>query len=129
MSSDVIQQFYDVYHQRQPDLLNNLLAPSYVGEVNGRAIVGVEAAKGFIQTFLTAFPDVHYTLHDRISSEQKVITRWSATATHRGSFAGIEATHKPVTMLGITIFAIADNRIQALWSVWDVFGLTQQLRP
>ncbi|HXV43311.1 MAG TPA: ester cyclase [Anaerolineae bacterium] len=129
MSSDVIQQFYDVYHQRQPDLLNTLLTPSYVGEVNGRAIVGVEAAKGFIQTFLTAFPDVHYTLHDRITSGQKVVTRWSATATHQGSFAGIEATHKPVTMLGITIFAIADNRIKTLWSVWDVFGLTQQLHP
>jgi steroid delta-isomerase-like uncharacterized protein len=98
-----------------------------VGEVNGRAIVGVEAAKGFIETFLTAFPDVHYTVLDRITSEQKVVIRWSATATHQGSFAGIEATQKPVTMLGITIFAIADNRIQALWSVWDVFGLTQQL--
>jgi predicted ester cyclase len=57
-----------------------------------------------------------------------VITRWTATATHRGSFAGIEPTRRAVTMTGITIFEITDGRIRALWNAWDMFGVVQQLR-
>jgi steroid delta-isomerase-like uncharacterized protein len=128
MPTDIVQQFYAVYHDQQVDRLNDLLAPTYVGEVNGREIVGAEAAKGFIRTFLAAFPDVRYTIHDTISSGERVVTRWTATATHRGSFAGIAPTNKPVTMAGITIFAIRDAQIFALWNTWDMFGLIQQLR-
>lgn len=128
MSIDVVRQFYSVYHDQQLERLNDILAPNYVGQVNGREIVGADAARAFIAAFLAAFPDVHYTLHDTITCGEKVTTRWTATATHRGSFAGIEPTHKAVTMTGITIFEVSDGRIQALWNAWDMFGLVQQLR-
>ncbi len=127
-SADVIAKFYAVYNDRRVDLLDNLLAPSYVGQVNGREIVGVEAARTFIQAFLTAFPDVHYTVEDTVASGNKVVVRWTATAVHLGSFGGVAPTRKRVTMLGITIFALADAKIAALWSTWDVFGLLQQLQ-
>ncbi len=128
MSTDVIDKFYAVYNDRRVDLLDELLTPIYVGQVNGREIVGVEVARTFIQAFLTAFPDVHYTVEDTVASGEKVVARWTATATHMGSFGGVAPTEKRVTMLGITIFQLADERIAALWSTWDVFGLLQQLQ-
>lgn len=128
MASDVIQAFYDVYHSHDLERLQTVLASSYVGQVNGREIVGVEAAQAFIQLFLSAFPDVRYSLLDELSVGQKEVIRWSATATHRGEFAGIAATHKSVTMIGITIFEVEAERIHMLWNSWDVWGLIQQLR-
>ena len=128
MSTAVVAQFYAVYNNQRLDLLDDLLAPTYVGQVNGREIVGVAGAKTFIQAFLTAFPDVHYTVEDTVASGEKVVARWTATATHMGSFGGVAPTEKRVTMLGITIFQLADDRIAALWSTWDVFGLLQQLQ-
>lgn len=125
---DIALKFYQVYNDKHVDLLDDLLAPGYVGQVNGREIAGVAASKEFIGAFLAAFPDVRYTVHDTIASDGKVVTRWTAAGTHGGSFAGIEATGRSVTMLGITIFRIADHKIEALWSTWDLFGLLQQLR-
>lgn len=124
----IAMQFYEMYNTADVDMLDKLLAPHYVGQVNGREIVGVEAAKGVIGGFMTAFPDAHYTVHDTIASDDKVVTRWTATATHAGAFAGMEPTHKQVTMQGITIFQIAEDKITALWNMWDVFGLMQQLQ-
>ncbi len=128
MTVAVAMRFYDVYHDKNVDLLDTLLAPTYVGQVNGRDIVGAEAAKGFISAFLAAFPDVRYTVHDTIADGDKVVTRWTATATHAGAFAGVEPTGKQVTMLGITIFQIAGEQISALWNTWDIFGLLQQIQ-
>jgi steroid delta-isomerase-like uncharacterized protein len=128
MSMDVVTKFYSVYNDRRVDLLDELLAPEYAGHVNGREIVGPAAARVFIQNFLTAFPDVQYTMEDTLEDGAKVVVRWSATATHQGAFAGIQPTQKPVTMSGITIFALKDERITALWSTWDVLGVLNQFK-
>ena len=128
MATDVVAQFYTVYNEGRIDLLDELLAPNYIGHVNGREIVGVSAAKAFIQALLTAFPDAQYTVEDTVESGEKVVTRWSATGTHQGSFGGVPPTQKHVTMLGITIFALTDGKIGTLWSTWDLFGLMQQLQ-
>lgn len=128
MPEDLVSQFYSVYNDHRLDLLDDILAPNYVGQVNGRVIAGAEAAKGFISAFLEAFPDAQYIVHDTIASGDKSVARWSATATHAGAFAGIDPTGKQVNMLGITIFEIANGQIQSLWNTWDVFGLVQQLR-
>jgi steroid delta-isomerase-like uncharacterized protein len=128
MKVNAALQFYDVYHTKDVNLLDRLLAPEYIGQVNGREIKGAEAAKQFITAFLSAFPDVQYTIHDTVTDGDKVVTRWTATATHAGDFAGIAPTQKRIQMFGITIFHIVDGRIAALWNSWDVFGLMQQLQ-
>src|SRR5688572_17574877 len=128
MTVAAAMRFYEVYNSKNVDLLDDLLAPDYIGQVNGREISGAEAAKGFVGALLAAFPDLHYRINHTIASGDEVVARWTATGTHLGSFAGVEPTHKRVTMLGITIFRLADQRISALWSVWDVNGLLQQLR-
>ncbi|MBA3944075.1 MAG: ester cyclase [Herpetosiphonaceae bacterium] len=128
MGTDIALRFYDVYNRQDVGLLDELLAADYVGEVNGTKIVGAAAAKEFIGAFLAGFPDVQYTVHDVVAQADKVVARWTATATHQGSFAGIEPTGKDVTMLGITIFQVAEGKIRGLWNNWDLFGLLQQLR-
>ena len=121
-------KFYEMYNTHNVDMLDELLASAYVGKVNGREIVGVEAAKAVITGFLAAFPDAHYTVEDTITSGDRVVTRWTATATQRGPFAGVAPTNRRVTMQGITIFQIAGTQISALWNTWDMFGLIEQLR-
>lgn len=123
-----LQSFYAVYNEQKPDLLDEILAESYVGHVNGHDIVGATAAKGFINGFIAAFPDSFYSLEDTIESGNKTTVRWTCTATQKGAFFGIEPTHKKVIMTGITIFEVVDGKIVQLWNNWDVFGLVNQLK-
>lgn len=122
-------KFYEMYNTHDVELLDDLLAPEYVGEVNGSKIVGLQAAKSVIGAFLTAFPDVRYDVDDTVAEGNKVVVRWRASATHLGTFGILPPTEKYVLMVGITIFEIEGEQIRALWNLWDVQGLLGQLRP
>jgi len=39
-----------------------------------------------------AFPALVVTVHDQVAEGDKVVTRWSASGTHAGDFAGVPAT-------------------------------------
>jgi steroid delta-isomerase-like uncharacterized protein len=125
----VAMQFPDMYNTHTVDLLDDLLGRTYTGHIDAQTITGRVAAKTVIAGFLQAFPDVYFTVEDTVASGDRVTTRWTATATHQDAFAGIDATQRPVTMLGMTLFQNEGAQIGALWNVCDVAGLLQQLRP
>lgn len=121
-------RFYEMYNAHDATLLDDLLAPGYVGEVNGNQIIGREAAKRVIGGFLAAFPDVRYNVEDLVVEGDKVLVRWRATGSQLGPFGGQAPTGKGVTMVGMTLFQVAGPQIAALWNLWDVQGLLEQLR-
>ena len=121
-------QFYEVYNEHNLDLLDKILAPTYVGHVNAHDIEGATAAKGFIGGFLEGIPDAKYAVQDTLTSGNKVIARWICTGTQSGNFYGMEPTNKQINVTGITIFEIVDGKISQLWNNWDQFTLVQQLQ-
>ena len=92
------------------------------GEVPGR-----EGLKAFVTSLRMSFPDLRLTVEDLIAEEDKVVTRFSASGTQRGEFAGIPATGRPVQISAINIHRLRDGQIHEAWLNWDVLGLMQQL--
>ena len=75
-----------------------------------------------------AFPDLQVVIEDQIAEGDKVTTRWKASGTHLGTFAGlIPPTNKPVTITALHVHQITDGKIVALWEQIDLLGLFQQL--
>ena len=124
---DAIDKFYRVYNEQNLGLWEDAMSPSYVGHVNTDTIPSREIGKGFIAGLLNAFPDIHYTVEDKLVEGNRVVTRWSATANNTGDFFGMPATNKAVKMIGITIFRVEDGQVAELWDVWDQAGLMAQL--
>jgi steroid delta-isomerase-like uncharacterized protein len=93
---------------------------------NGRAIER-EQFKAVASMMHAAFPDVTVTVQDQIAEGDKVVTRWTAQATHQGEFMGIPPTGKQVTAKAIHVHQIIDGKIAALWEEFDMAGLIQQL--
>ena len=50
-----------------------------------------------------------------------------ASRTHLGTFAGLPATGKIMTMTGMDFIRIANGKLAELWSNQDTLGLLQQL--
>ncbi len=123
-----IDTFYKVYNEGAYELWNEALAEHYTAEVNGHLIADRDVGLGFVKTFRSGFPDLHYTVDETLVAGDKVTTRWTARGTHAGEFFGNPATHKQITMLGITVFEVADDKIVKLWNVWDLAGLLNQLK-
>lgn len=124
-----IDTFYKVYNEGAYELWNEALAENYTAEVNGHLIPDRDVGLGFVKTFRSGFPDLHYSVDEALVAGDKVTTRWTARGTHAGEFFGNPATQRQITMLGITVFEVADGKIVKLWNVWDLAGLLNQLKP
>ncbi len=119
----------EVWNEGKLEALDELIGPDYVlhGAADPDLPRGPEGAKQLTAAFRTAFPDLQGTIEDLIAEGERVVCRWTARATHGGEFAGIPATHRPVTFSGIEIVRIADGRIAEGWDEVDVAGILQQI--
>jgi predicted ester cyclase len=80
----------------------------------------------------TAFPDMRLVVDDVIAEGDKVVTRWTLVGTHKGearqSRMGIvKPTGKHLTVHGITIHRISDNRIVESWGETGKLEALEQL--
>jgi hypothetical protein len=76
---------------------------------------------------LAAFPDLTHTITEQISARDKVVTRWFAQGTHRGTWMGVAGTGKIITLAGINIYTIKNGKLAESHVQWDLLGLLQQL--
>ena len=93
----------------------------------GDDTVGREAFSARLGTFLTAFPDFTVRVEQVVAEGDLVVSRYTATATHRGAWLGIPATGTAVEYTGINVFRIACGKIAESWGEADHLGLLRQL--
>ena len=121
----VRRHYEEVLTAKKIAVIDKLYAPS-ISLGNGAAMER-ELFKAVAGMMHAASPDAAVTVQDQIAEGDKVVTRWTAQATHQGDFVGIPPTGKQVTVKAIHIHQIVDGRIAALWEEFDMFGLMQQL--
>lgn len=119
----------EVWNRGNHSVVDELVARDYLGHsgAGGTETHGREGYKQFFATQREAFPDIRYRVEDQISEGDKVVTRWTAQATHEGEFQGIPPTGRQGTVKGITIFRIANSSVVECWTFADELGMMQQL--
>lgn len=70
----------------------------------GQRWEGHAGARTFYLSFLGAFPDVHFAMTDIVIGPQGVFEVATMTGTHRGEWAGIAPSGKPVNLQVIIHF-------------------------
>ena len=90
-------------------------------------VVGIDGIKGFASMFLQAFPDLHFAIEDQIAEGDKVVTRWTSSATHQGELMGVAPTGNRTGVSGVTISRISNGKLAEDWNNWDTLGLMRQI--
>jgi len=109
-------------------VIDELVAADYVGHDPAQPEMhGPEGIKGFVTSYLAAFPDGKITIDDQLAEGDLVATRWTGRGTQQGELMGIPATGKEVTISGITISRVKNGKVVEEWSNWDTLGMLQQL--
>ena len=118
-----------VWNEGRLDRLEEFVAPGFTDHESTFPFTarGVEGLRRVLLFFRTAFPDVHWTVEDTIAEGAKVVLRFTARGTHRGSVFGFPGTGRRITVTGLTIFRIENDRIAEAWTQWDTLGLLQQI--
>ena len=124
------RNFEEVWNQRKLDLIDQLVASNSVLHdpmVPGGKVNGSQGYRQFVETYLAAFPDLHFTISDQIADGDKVVTRWTGTGSQQGALMGIAATGKRATVTGITIDRYENGKAVESWTNYDTLGMLQQL--
>jgi steroid delta-isomerase-like uncharacterized protein len=88
---------------------------------------GRQPWKDAIIQYRSAFPDLQYRVEDLFGAGDKVVLRWTATATDTLGFMGRPATGRQASVTGINIYRLVDGLLVEHWDEWDLAGLIQKL--
>jgi steroid delta-isomerase-like uncharacterized protein len=88
---------------------------------------GREGFKRLVQTWRTAFPDLHEHLEFVLAEGDRALGYFRLTGTHQGPFYGIDPTGKSVDIHGVDVARILDGQIVEYFYHEDTFGLFRQL--
>ena len=85
-------------------------------------------ARRWIAPFRASFPDVHMEIVDLIAEGDKVVGRFTCSATHLGEWLGHAPTGRRFERVDeVTIFRLGDGRIADSWSLEDTLSRLRQL--
>ena len=88
---------------------------------------GVGPWKAFVAGFLTAFPDLHFTMEEQLVQGDLVAHRWRATGTHTAPLGPAPATGKRIAIEGLIIDRVIGGKVYERWEQFDQSRMLQQL--
>jgi steroid delta-isomerase-like uncharacterized protein len=126
----LIRRFYEeVWARGNLDVADDVFAGDYTRHDlrTGEAKPGPEGQKEIAAAFRDAFPDLTWQIDFLLADGDFVVGRWTASGTHLGSWAGVEATGRPMRFSGINVFRFSDGKVVEIWNHRDDLGLMEQL--
>lgn len=125
----LIRQVFDAWNAHDPERYVKLLDEKWAVESDTlpATMSGRDAARQFMHTYVSAFPDLHFELTQTLSEGEYVVTRWTVTGTHRGELMGMAPTQKRTVTRGCTVAHVKNGKVAHDWVYWDTGHLLRQL--
>jgi steroid delta-isomerase-like uncharacterized protein len=108
-------------------LADEFLSPDIVMHFGGQEQHGRDAYLAVVAANRDAFPDLVWTVDDIVADGETVAVRYTMTGTHRGNFAGVASTNRPVVAQSMAFYRLADGKIVEERAQLDMLGVLQQL--
>jgi steroid delta-isomerase-like uncharacterized protein len=125
----VVSMFVEeVINQGRMDRADELVVSGFVeldplpGQRQGR-----EGLKEVIGQMRAAFPDIHWITEEMVAEDDKVVSRFTWSGTHRGEFLGMPATGKVIKVNGVVIDRIVAGKMTDSRILMDTLSMLQQL--
>jgi steroid delta-isomerase-like uncharacterized protein len=88
---------------------------------------GREGLKEVIAQMRAAFPDIHWVLDEQVAEGEKVVSRFTWSGTHQGTFLGIPATGRSISVKGVVIDRVVGGKMVDSRILMDGLSMMQQL--
>ncbi len=72
--------------------------------------IGKEQVRAFLAQLFSAFPDLNFEVTYKIARTDNVAEQWVIRGTHRGTFIGVPATGRRVTIPGMSMVELRDGK-------------------
>ena len=113
--------FEEVWNQRRPETIYDLLSADAVGLADGDKICGPnEFQAKMYDPFTGAFPDLRVEVEDVLGYVDHVVVRWTSTGTHTGHGMGIQPSGRKVAFRGMTWIQIRNGKLGDAWQISNI---------
>ena len=118
-----------LWNDRNLSVIEQTVSPSaQIHSPFNTTVQGNHTMHDIVEKWLTAFPDLTIKWDEFISEGDKVVSRWSASGTHLGSFFDTKPTYHEVRYSGITIYHLKEEKIVDYRALVDVHAILSQLK-
>ncbi|MFJ1534489.1 ester cyclase [Streptomyces mirabilis] len=110
-----------------PALARKFIVPDIVMHFGGRTQQGRDTYLGIVAANMKAFPDLRWTVEDMRAEGDTVAIRYTMTGTHKGPFAGVEATGRAIRAESMAFYRLANGKIVEERAQLDMLSILQQM--
>jgi aspartyl-tRNA synthetase len=129
MTNDELAAFYRRYNEccnaHRFEDLHEFVAPNVV--VDG-AERGLDAYADALRAVVHAFPDYRWELRHLLVDAPWIAAHFADTGTHGGTFLGVAATGRAVSVQEFAFYRVDARHIAEVWGTADDLDLLEQLR-
>jgi steroid delta-isomerase-like uncharacterized protein len=127
-NKEIVRRYFEGWaNHGDTTVADELIATNVVLRNPPAVLHSLEEYKNGMAKFHTAFPDLRFTVEDLVAEGDKIVVRWTLHGTHLGEYQGRPPTGKTMTITGVSIFRIAEGKIQEIHVSMDRLGQAQQL--
>jgi steroid delta-isomerase-like uncharacterized protein len=122
------QVWDDIVNKGRLDLFNDSnFTKDLVMHMSPSDIIGIDTARAYYAQFLTGFSEIKFTIKDVFGQGEKIVKHWNFSGKHTGSFFGIPATGKSVSIDGVTLVRMDRGKIAEERDFMDNLDFMTQL--
>ena len=113
------RRFLEARGKGDLDALEPMMAPDFVDHTLAPAQEpNREGYKRRVAEYSVAFSNVRFVIEDQVAAGDKVVTRFTVSATHdRGELMGVTPTGRELTDVVIAIMRISEGKVAEEWGV------------
>lgn len=128
-NKDIVRRVVeDLWNEGKLETIEEVYHPDYSHLDPGNPLVtDLDSFRAYVEALHISFPDMHVDVDDMIAEGDSVAKLWTLHATFAEDFMGIPANNEPVSLSGITVYRLSDNKIQECVWGYDNLGLMQQM--
>ena len=127
-SKSLVRKYIEeVWNNADAAAFDELTNGSYTYHLGGQPPRDKSAMQKFLQSVHAAFPDWRVRVEDIVAEGNTVAVRWIGEATHQCPFHGVPPTGKQISVCGINLYKIENDKISQEWEQMDSLGMLQQL--
>jgi steroid delta-isomerase-like uncharacterized protein len=129
----VVRFFEEVWNQRKLEIADDIFDNDcHTFQLRSGAAAastprGPETIKHHVSEWLSAFPDLTFTIEQMVGEGDRVSSLLSMDGTHTGPWLGIPPNGKRINIRMMTIHRISSGKIVEDWVIVESLGLFQQL--
>jgi steroid delta-isomerase-like uncharacterized protein len=122
----LVRRFVDAWNSGDLAAMTACMAPDMVHYSRGE-VLSAETVTGAMAGVMNAFPGLRIDVEDMVAEGDKVASLLTLRATHAGTFMGVPATGRTITVTMMGLVRVVDGKVAEHWGAADGLAMLQQL--